>query len=196
MTSDTLSLSQCQNVTDAAWFAVTIGSPLNRFITINWTTAGIADAHCATARYLKRAGDWLSDQGVPRAYCWVREAVGGEHVHILMHVPSAISPAFAKLQRQWLRSIGAANVQGVLRTRPVARSYSAPETSPDLYRLNLDNVLRYILKGANEKAAHFTDHRRCRSGTVIGRRFSVSTFLNRTARRSWRSHVPVACKAR
>lgn len=184
-TSNSLSVSQCRNITEAARFAVKVGVPLNRFITINWTSAGVADGFGATARYLKRAGDWLSDRGIPRVYCWVREGIGGDHVHILLHVPMALSRTFSRVQKRWLRALGAHNVRGVLHTRPVARSYDAPWTSPSQYRLNLDCVVRYILKGATEDGSRFTDHRRRPSGAVDGRRCAVSNYIGQRARIDW-----------
>lgn len=180
--SRNLSLVQCENLTAAGWHAVDSGTPLNRFISINWSTAGVEDARAATSGFLKLAGDWLSDRGVRRAYIWVRENNGGDHVHILIHVPHNLAQAFSKRQRGWLKALGAKTRQGVIVTEPVARDYSAAETSPGYYRHNLDNVIRYLLKGANEKAAHFTDHRRKPSGLVSGQRAGVSHDLGKRAR--------------
>lgn len=182
-TSEELSFAQCQNITEAAWFALDIGLPLNRYITINWTAGGVRDSYAATARYLKWAGDWLADRRIPLAYCWVRENVGGDHVHILIHVPAALRAEFSRMQRQWRRRVlGGRSGRGVVNTRPVGLSYDSARTASDHYRPNLDYLLRYLLKGASADAALFTDHRRCWSGVVEGRRYSVSVTLNRTAR--------------
>lgn len=86
-----LSSVQCENVAAAARHALESGTPLNRFVTINWSSAGVENARAATSRFLKLAGDWLSDQGVRRAYVWVRENNGGDHVHILIHVPHGLA---------------------------------------------------------------------------------------------------------
>lgn len=181
--SDELSRTQCQNITEAAWFALDAGLPLNRYITINWTTAGVHDGYAATVRYLKWAGDWLADRRIPLAYCWVRENIGGDHVHILIHVPAKLSAEFSRMQRRWrCHLLGGRDGRGAVHTRPVGLSYDAAGTSLAHYRLNLDQVLRYMLKGASAEAAHFTNHHRCWSGTVAGRRYGVAAVINHSAR--------------
>lgn len=180
--SRNLSVVQCENLTAASWHAVESGTPLNRFITINWSSAGVENARAATSEFLKLAGDWLSDRGVRRAYIWVRENNGGDHVHILIHVPHSLAHAFSRRQRGWLKRLGAETRQGVIMTVPIARDYSAAETSPAYYRHNLDHVIRYLLKGAGDEAAHFTDHRRRFTGLVGGQRAGVSYDLSKRAR--------------
>lgn len=180
--SSQLSVSQCVNVTEAAWHAPEVGVPLNRFITINWSTARVESPRAATAFFLKRAGDWLADRGLQRAYVWVRENDGGDHVHILIHVPSRLARDFSRRQRGWLRALGAERRSGVIKTDAVARDYAAADASPAYYRQNLDVVIRYLLKGASEQAASFTDHRRRETGLVQGQRAGVSHDLGRRAR--------------
>lgn len=177
-----LSVTQCANLTDAAWHALEIGVPLNRFITINWSTARVEAPRAATAGFLKRAGDWLADRGLPRAYVWVRENDGGDHVHILIHVPSRFARDFSRRQRGWLLTLGAERRSGVIKTDAVARDYAAADASPAYYRQNLDVVIRYLLKGASERAAGFTDHRRRGTGLIQGQRAGVSHDLGKRAR--------------
>ena len=68
-----VSVAQCRRVTNAAYDAYARSMPLNRFISINWATAGIDDGFAATSMFVKRAGEWLSKRKIPRAYLWVRE---------------------------------------------------------------------------------------------------------------------------
>lgn len=64
LASSTLSLRQCQSIWAAVHFSLVVGMPLNRFITINWTTAKVENVAQALATYLHRAGDWLRDRSV------------------------------------------------------------------------------------------------------------------------------------
>lgn len=177
-----LTVTQCENVTAACWHSVDADAPLNRFISVNWSSADMQDCKSATSRFLKLAGDWLSDRGIRRAYIWVREGGGGDHVHILIHVPLALADAFSRRQQGWLKALGAKVRKGVILTEAIGRHYAAAEVSPAYYRQNLDNVIRYVLKGACLEAATFTDHRRQHTGLVSGQRAGVSRDLGRQAR--------------
>ncbi len=177
-----LSLRQCQNVWDAAHFAVLIDRPLNRFVTVNWTTGCVGDPLDALGRYIKRAGDWLRDRGVDLVYVWTREAVGGDHVHLLIHVPCALSRAFTRMNRQWLRLAGAKRAKRAVRTLPVARSYDAYSSSPAYYQVNLRAALAYILKGALPAAVAYTREYQEYAGVVVGKRSGTSLSIGGHAR--------------
>ncbi len=41
--------------------------PFNRFTTVHWQAAGVADGLKATGRFLKLLGDWLRSNGYPIA---------------------------------------------------------------------------------------------------------------------------------
>lgn len=165
-----LSPVQRSNIIRGAVHAVRTGVSLNRFITINWTTARVADGRRATRTFVKRIGDWLRSRGTGLAYICVREGVGGDHVHILLHVPQSLIQAFWREQRRWLRALGAGKSKGSVKTEPVGRSYSDYLTSPAAYLTNLRAVIRYLMKAGA-----------C-TGRLHGLRASVSESLNRHAR--------------
>lgn len=181
--SDVLSIGQCENVWAASHFAFAIGRPLNRYVTINWSTAGVPDPLRGTGLYLKRAGDWLRDRGVPLLYVWTRESVGGLHTHLLMHVPTEHRLAFSRANRRWLVLAGAASAQGVRRTRPVGRSYDSYRSAPADYLANLQTVVAYLLKGASEAAAVYAGRFHSDQGVVVGKRSGASIGLGAGARR-------------
>lgn len=165
-----MSPAQRFNVIKAAAYALRIGVSLNRFITINWTTARVSDGRRRTAIFIKRSGDWLRARGVPLAYIRVCEGTGGDHVHILLHVPAALIGAYGREQRRWLRALGVGLRKGSVKTEPVGRSYSDYMSVPAAYVENLRAVVRYLWKRGRE------------TGAVYGLRASVSESLNYRAR--------------
>ena len=84
-----LSHRQAQAVVDGAEAAIDQGIPPNRFITINWEQAGVADPVGATGQFLKFLQDALRKTGHKTAHVWVQEpgAKVGQHAHILVHIP-------------------------------------------------------------------------------------------------------------
>lgn len=183
--STELSQRQCANVTEAAWYAYKSGAPLNCFVSINWSTGRVAASAEALSALLKRAGAWLTARHARLAYVWVREADAGDHVHILIHVPPLHAASFVRNIRRWLKAVGTERRKRVLRTRPIARDYAAAIVSPAYYEENLDEVLRYVLKGATASAAAFTDERRAPMGHIVGQRAGVAHDLGRQARMSF-----------
>jgi len=183
-----LSAAQRANVIKGAVYAVRTGLSLNRFITINWAAAKVPDGRLATSLLMKRTGDWLRLRGVPLAYIRVREGTGGDHVHILLHVPSELVPAYGREQRRWLRVLGVGTVKGSVKTIPVGRSYSDYLSVPAAYAENLRTVVKYLMKPGRE------------TGPVRGLRASVSESLNHHARRGFVSgrhrRMPVAIAER
>ena len=168
-----LSPAQRTNVIKGAVYALRTGVSLNRFITINWTTAGIDHGRAATRTFLKWTGDWLRVRGVRLAYIRVREGTNGDHVHILLHVPKDLIPAYRREQGRWLRSLGVGKNKGSVKTEPVGRSYSDYLTVPAAYAQNLRKVVKYLMKDGGE------------TGMVEGLRASVSESLNQHARRGF-----------
>ena len=103
--SDVLSLAKAQATIDAAYQAIKIGLPLNRFVTVHFERAGMTDAQAATAisAIMKLATDWMRKRGYVIAYAWVRENDAGDgskgsHVHILFHCPDTLP-----VGRMWQR---------------------------------------------------------------------------------------------
>lgn len=165
-----MSPAQRLNVIKATIYAMRTGCALNRFITINWTIAGVKDGRMAIRAFIKWTGDWLRARGAPLAYICVREGTGGDHVHILLHVPKALVTAYGLEQRRRLRALGVGKTKKSVKTEPVGRSYSDYLSVPAAYAHNLRAVVRYLMKGGRD------------AGVVRGLRASVSESLNHHAR--------------
>jgi hypothetical protein len=179
-----LTYSACQSIIDAALYAAAVRLPLNRFITIHWERGKVDQPLSATGRFLKLATGWLRSKGVATGNIWVRESgvSKGDHVHILMHVPQALAAAFGQRQQGWLKTCGVHRAKGVVLTRPVGRSYDDPPTT---YAANLDNVLGYFFKGADDEAHHrlcLNADRRRPGGRIVGKRSGFSQNLGPAAR--------------
>ena len=176
---------QRSNLIAASRHAATIGLPLNRFVTINWESAGVADGVRATGRFLKQAQDWVRRLGHRLAYVWVQERGRrvGQHVHILLHVPPGCVRRFGQLQRGWLRTSGAILSKGIVKTRPVGRDYAAALRAENGgYLRDLARVLRYVLKQSSRRPGPAA-HPWATSGSfVLGKRCSTSENIGSAAR--------------
>lgn len=183
-TNDALSTLQVGQLLEAASFAAEAGMPFNRFTTVHWQSAGVANALEATGGFLKRLGDAVKSGGGKFAYLWVREnGIGkGEHVHILWHGP-ADCPVFGRRQRGWLKAEGARRAKGVCLTRAIGRDVSSAFTGGGDYHGNMREALGYVLKGADEEARlKFQLWRFEPGGLVVGKRCGVSANIGPWAR--------------
>jgi len=191
-----LSLSAAAGILDATDFALALGLGLNRFVSIHWEAGGITDDLAATARWLKLAGDWIRSRGGKVAYVWVRENGPGKgaHVHILMHLPPALSDPFNRLKRGWLKACGAVWKKGVLQSRPIGRDlrqFAGQGPTRLTYEANLRAVVDYILKGADEATRQALQIQRSEpGGDIIGKRCGVSQNIGPDARRRVMSAFP------
>ena len=177
--------TQRSNLMAASRHAVTIGLPLNRFVTINWEAAGVGDGVRATGRFLKHAQDWLRRLGHRLAYVWVQERGGrvGQHVHILLHVPPACVRRFGQLQRGWLRASGATLSKGIVKTRPIGRDYSAALRAQNGdYLRDLGKVLRYMMKQSSRRPGPAAHPWGTSGSLVLGKRCSTSENIGSAAR--------------
>ncbi len=164
--------------------ALQVGLPFNRFTTVHWDAAGVADGLKATGRLLKLIGDWLRSRERRAAFVWIREdgPNKGAHVHILLHLPPDLVEAFNGCQRGWLKACGAQWRKGVVKTRSIGRSYrQALGGGPD-YLANLAQAVDYVLKGADQRArVRFGIKRSEAGGAVVGKRCGVSQSLGPAA---------------
>ena len=153
--SATLSMAQGLAVVAGALMSLTRNMPLNRFITLHWGALGVSepDSFKSTEVVIKRARDWLRDNGAPLAYVWVRETTPdsptkGAHVHWLVHVPTRLRQRFLSRLRRWVLAAagGVIYVKGAIQTRSVGLG-DCDLRAPDSYRANLAAVLGYVLKG-------------------------------------------------
>lgn len=164
--------------------ALQIGLPFNRFITVHWDAAGVADDLKATGRLLKLIGDWLRSRGRQAAFAWVREDGPGKgaHVHILLHLPPDLIDAFNRRQRGWLTACEARWRGGVLKTRSIGRTYRQALAGGQDYLANLAETVDYVLKGADHRARERFGIRRCEDGgAVVGKRCGTSQNLGSAA---------------
>jgi hypothetical protein len=170
-----LTLHQVRNAFSAAEHAIVIGLPLNRFVTINWQLAGAATPVTATGRFLKLARDWLRRLGAASAHIWVQECgrQNGLHAHLLIHVPPEFVRRFSHLQRRWLSAAGAEFRKGVIRSRPIGRSYRhalVGRQYGEEYRSDLSRALQYVLKESDQATRAEFDLRFSPKGGLVHRK--------------------------
>lgn len=195
-----LSVVQVRALVSGAVASVTIGVPLNRFITVHWGALGLNDAQSskATQKLLTRARDWLRDNGVQGVWVWVREyAIGqtkGAHLHWLIHLPETHRRQFLALLRRWVLASAGVRVYraGVIQSRPIGVRVDDYITSPQSHALNLRATLAYCLKGLTPKASKVAIEgleaicagysgaipHAGSGGDVVGKRAGVSKFLS------------------
>ena len=158
-------------------------------ITIDWALAGVHQSVEATGRFLKLLKDAARKRGWANAHIWVRESgrAVGDHVHILLHLPSCARGWLARNKAGWLKRCGATKRKGVSLSRPIAgRPINVGPEAPlsALYQSNIDHVAAYILKhcdGAVADAFGIGSRGRCR---ILGKRVSISRNLHHKARQA------------
>jgi hypothetical protein len=175
-TSDYLTLRQAQDLMAAAKYALCIGKPLTRHLTVRLEQQGITDADAVRAigRLLTLLRDHVrktTDGEI--AYIWSREhgAVIGGHVHILLHSPDGYIWQGKRVQRWMERISGRQYKTGTIKTTRVGRTARAHERNPNLYLANLTTVVCYFMKGTCPKAGAALELKRVKpQGRVIGKR--------------------------
>ncbi|OHC96725.1 MAG: hypothetical protein A3H25_10680 [Sphingomonadales bacterium RIFCSPLOWO2_12_FULL_63_15] len=141
----------------------------------------------ATGHFIDLMTKSLARNGRKTGWLWVHE--GGEreggHCHLLVHVPADLVPILTKLQRGWLRRITHRPYRkDVIHGKPIGGRLGLENSNPDLHAANLDTVLRYVLKGANQEAAQrfgLTKLKPC--GLIIGKRCGSSQNIGMKARK-------------
>ena len=193
---------QVRNFIQAGWYAIGIGLPLNRFITINWEAAGVTDAVRATGRFIKLARDWLRRRGSSSAHAWVQEygSIVGQHAHILIHISPELVRAFSYRQRRWLTACGATFQRGIVRSRPVGRSYRHAFFGTqygETYESHLSAITQYVLKEAEEQTKlRFGMSATGRGGAVYGKRIATSQNIGSQAQRGATATTPAPLQHR
>lgn len=187
--SDALTLAKAQAIIGGAYQARKIGLPFNRFVTIHFERAGLADADAAAAigKIMKLAADWTRKQGQVLAYAWVRENDAGDgskgsHVHILCHCPDTV--AIGRMWQRWLRKVvGRPYRAKAIKSERIGGTLNAHATTPAAYLQNLDRVLAYVCKGvlpANATALDLPRHET--GGRIIGKRAGWSQNVGAKSR--------------
>jgi hypothetical protein len=187
--SKALSLNTANAIIDAAYHAVKIGLPLNRFVTIHFERAGLTDADAAHAigRIMKLAKDWMQTKGQVAAHIWVRENVigngsKGSHVHILCHCPDTLP--IGGMWRRWLRKVtGQPYRRNVIKSKRIGGTVNVYANMPDVYLQNLDRVLAYVCKGVSPAdAATLGLPKQEAGGWIIGKRAGWSQNIGAKSR--------------
>ena len=199
-----LSVAHAENIAAAAGHALQLGLPLNRHVTWHLEKSGVApgDGAKAIGRFLKLHRQFLAARGQPFACVWVREDDDGDrskgaHVHILMHVPSAVAPAVTRRQRRWLRMAACQPYSaGSLRTSRIGGTVRAAESGSLHYTVSLAKIVDYLLKGISAGAAErlrrspvtflrmLPLQRHGRGGHITGKRCGWSENVGAKARRA------------
>lgn len=178
-------MAQVGKLREAVQHAGRLGLPLNRHISLHLGCLGIdqIDAVAAIGHFLKLAREWIRSRGGDTAAVWVREdGIGkGNHAHILLHVPAGLTLGRNK---KWARKIGGGTYRvGAIETTRVGGRAQCSEDGSDHFFINLANVTRYILKGADPEAAKaFGLKRHGEGGEIIGKRCGTTENIGPTAR--------------
>lgn len=176
VTSDYLTLRQARELMEAAQYALAIGKPLTRHLTVRLERQGISDADAVKAigKLLTLLRDHVrktTDGEI--AYLWSREhgAIIGGHVHILLHLPAGYIWKGRRVQR-WIERISDRRYRtGTIKTTRIGRTAKAHEQNPGLYLANLATVVGYVMKGTCPKAGAALELERIKAQSrVIGKR--------------------------
>lgn len=114
---------------------------------------------------------------------WAREGGDGKggHVHILMHLPAALS--LAGRTRKWVRLAGGISRPGVSYIRPVGGRLKSADIGDTHYRHNAAFVEGYLLKGASVATGKALGLRLYgETGRVIGKRCGWTQNIGQAAR--------------
>lgn len=182
--SNLIKFSTVENIVQAAAFARSIGFPLRHNLTVRWLSNNW-DYH---ETLMRKIGDWLSHNAAGTYYVWTKEAKGGAHSHILLHLPADKAGKFRKLVMVWLKGFyrRASLPKGTVHCRQ-------PKTFG-----NEDEAIRkrvaYILKGGGEGVCRFLNVNKRDRGIVDGKRAGVSQALGKSARKAAKSILPSGCK--
>lgn len=183
----TIEISTVRGVLEALRHAGHIGLLPTRMITLALDRGGSTNPVDTIGRFLKLYKDAARSRGWPTAHIWAREygARTGEHVHILLHVPACSGDWLKRRMPRWLKRSGLTRRKGVSNVTQIAGRPTGNATwssTPELYRANLRQVVRYILKHCSSRAAEVFGIARRGPVEIKGKRVGVSVNLNEAAR--------------
>jgi hypothetical protein len=193
------SLAKVREAVAAHAYAKAIGCPLDLTMDIHWqwtrfAQEGVWNRRKAVPALLESLRHWLAYHGIGFFSIAVRECPPssneGEHMHLLIHVPSDLQDAFLQHTKDFLR--------GTRRHRKRALAWDTTYS---------DGKLAYILKGSTTPARELltamfeTEYERNKfldgtkdkasQGVIYGKRLLISQALGRGARlgaKSGRAH--------
>lgn len=179
-----LTYEQCSLIERAFVRANTLDLPLNTHVTIHWGLAP-SDVHPVDRwqRFYETANAWLKRRlvGFTWVYVWecgVQKHHGRVlHMHLAIHLPSDLVSEFRKKASDWVRAS----------TNPGQYQNNAVDVQW-IWTATPDGLMRYILKGANQKARSdfkVPERHSSNQGKVQGKRSEVSRNLRDI---SWRGY--------
>ena len=164
----------------AAQYALAIGKPLTRHLTVRLERQGVSEAEAVKAigRLITLLRDHVRKTvGGDIVYIWSREhgAIIGGHVHILLHLPAGYIWQGKRVQR-WIERISGRHYQtGTIKTTRIGGTAKAHESNPGLYLANLATVVGYVIKGTCPNAGAALELERIKAqGRVMGKRCGLS----------------------
>lgn len=186
--SDCLTPAQCKALIAAADYSDWLGCRFNRHWTVHYQKAGISEIR-ATAfigRLLKLVRDYATRNNAAFTCIWARENGDGKggHVHILMHLPAALS--LKGRTRKWVRLAGGISRPGVSHVSPVGGRTKSADIGDAHYLHNAAIVKDYLLKGASVATGWALGLRLYgETGRVIGKRCGWTENIGQAARASF-----------
>jgi hypothetical protein len=165
------------NIHHATRYAERIGVPLNRFVTINFTSGGCSAelaAQMLQKMISQRFAPWLRRTAkvrIPLSYVWTLEAAGNQMAaHLLVHMPSPLMKEFDARLREWLKGL-----------------FDVEHLDPSALHIrdvgNVVGVRRYMLKGIDPAWGPHLQVQPVPQGLVVGKRSGFSRNLGPEARR-------------
>ena len=172
----------------AAQYALAMGKPLTRHLTVRLERQGISDADAVKAigRLLTLLRDHVRKTARGEiAYIWSREhgAIIGGHVHILLHLPAGYIWRGQRVQRWIERISGRIYKKRAIKTTRVGGTAKAHEQNLGRYLANLATVVGYVIKGTCPNAGAALELVRIKAeGRVMGKRCGRSANIKGTLR--------------
>jgi hypothetical protein len=161
--------------------------PLNRHWIVHYERAGIEDTDAVRfiGRLLKLVGDYARRHRAAFSAIWVRENGEGKgcHVHILMHLPAALS--LQGRTRKWVRLAGGVYTRNVSRVAPIGGRLLAADNGGEHYQQNAIAVTSYLLKcGDREAGLTLELPRYGQQGLIVGKRCGRTQNLSHAPSRT------------
>lgn len=179
-TTKGLDTDQVKELNNAWHHAATVGRPLNVMVTVrplDVDEVSPADRCRLFSRVRNKLGVFARGRKFPVSFAWSRESNSdgtGEHMHVLMHVPSRHRAKFDDLLAGWLPGPGETDVT-------TARQKT--RFTWDGKRLT---ALNYIAKQMTPQAWYKRGLLRQAGGPITGKRCGVTRDLDWKARAAFR----------
>lgn len=182
--SDCLTLAQCKAMIAAADYSDALGCRFNRHWTVHYQKADVEEIRATEfiGRLLKLVREYAKRNNAPFTCIWAREGGDGKggHVHILMHLPAALS--LNGRTRKWVRLAGGKCRAGVSYVRPVGGRLLSADIGDAHYRHNAEMVSGYLLKGASVATGNVLGLRLYgETGRIVGKRCGWTQNIGKAA---------------